>query len=106
MELRTSLGSNHQPASHCKYMLETKLSAPRLSASSHSADSILIMVLLPVVFDQLLHLLVHSTEFASHIDKLQRITRNLYRLAGHNDGHVSFQTEQIRRTSDAYERYS
>ena len=65
----------------------------------------LIQILL-VIFDQLLHLVVHSTDPASNIDELQRNTSNFPGLANNNDGGVSVQEEQIRGTSNAYKEYS
>lgn len=93
MESRTYLGSNHQPVSYCKFALQIKLATLQLSAVSYSASSILIMILPPVVFDQLFHMVVHSRDLTSHIDELQRIARNIRGPAHHHDGDVPLQAE-------------
>jgi amino acid transporter len=49
---------------------ESTLQLDLLSAGHTSASDMLILLFNLVVFDQLLHLVVHSTELASYVDKL------------------------------------
>lgn len=75
------------------------LSAGRFSASG-------MLILHPVVFDQLFHLVVYSPELAGHIDKLQRISSAFHRFADIDVGDISFQKGEIRRPGGTHKRDS
>jgi amino acid transporter len=82
---------------------ESTLQLDLLSAGHTSASDMLILLFNLVVFDQLLHLVVHSTELASYVDKLQRIGSALRRFADIDVGDVSVQEGEIRRPCGAHE---